>query len=173
MDCAICHEKFKCVLEISTCKHFFCSDCLYQWFGKKRTCALCRNEFSLHDVDVKFFRDGTRTRRDVRLIDEEKIILVLARLKCVLKQNHLYGKFDKCLVLIERILDKCLENVYLFKNSTNPHIHKAIRYINNCDTIYKFYMSANRYKYKNLIKEIGIQNINENVIISNQGPITI
>ena len=173
MDCSICQEKYKCVLEISTCKHFFCSDCLYQWYGKKRTCALCRNEFSLFDVSVEFFRDGIRTRQDYRLINEEKIILVLARLKGVLKECHLYGRFDRCYDLIERILDKCLENVYLFKDSTNPHIHKAIRYIRNCDPLFKFYIGINRDKYNKLLKEIGETPENENVIISNQGPITI
>jgi hypothetical protein len=173
MDCSICQEKYKCVLEISTCGHFFCSDCLYQWYGKKQTCALCRNDFSLYDVGIKFFRDGIRTRQDSRLIDEEKIILILAREKGVLKEYHLYGKFNRCYILIERILDKCLENVYLFKDSTNPHIHKAVRYIKNCDPLFKFYIGINQDKYKKLLKEIGIPNENENVIISNQGSITI
>ena len=82
-------------------------------------------------------------------------------------------KFNMCYILIERILDKCLENVYLFKNSTNPHIHKAVRYIKHCSPLFKFYIGINQHKYKKLLKEIEIPNENEKVIISNQGPITI
>lgn len=42
--CPICHENNVSIQ--SKCGHYFCSQCLKQWFRQQPTCPTCRCEFS-------------------------------------------------------------------------------------------------------------------------------
>lgn len=170
MDCAICQEKHKCVLEITGCGHHFCSSCLYQWYSKKHTCALCRGFFDLRGVRVKTI-GGVKTRSLKRLIKEEELLLELALLSHILKRYHIYGKTTSCELMVNNILTKCLDNVDIFKNSTNPQIKTAIDYMKNYGIYYRVYIYQYKNKYYRFLREVG--GSNENVIISNQGVVSI
>ena len=170
MDCAICQEKHKCVLEITGCGHYFCSSCLYQWYAKKHTCPLCRGIFNFRGVRVKTF-SGVKTRSLKRLIKEEEFLLELALLSNILKTYHVYGKTTSCELMVNNILTKCLDNIDLFKNSTNPQIKTAINYMKNYGIYYRVYIYQYKNKYDRFLREVGVSN--ENVIISNQGVVSI
>lgn len=170
MDCAICQEKHKCVLEITGCSHFFCSSCLYQWYSKKNTCPLCRRIFHLRDVRVKII-GGVKTRSLNKLIKEEEFLLDLALLSSVLKTYHICGRVTSCQLMVNNILTKCLDNIDIFKNSTNSQIKTAIDYINNYGIYYRIYIYPYKNKYYKLLNELGISN--QNVVISNQGIVSI
>ena len=170
MDCAICQEKHKCVLEITGCGHYFCSSCLYQWYAKKHTCALCRGFFDLRGVRVKTV-SGVKTRSLKRLIKEEELLLELALLSHILKRYHIYGKTTSCQLMVDNILTKCLDNVDIFKNSTNPQIKTAIDFMKNYGIYYRVYIYQYKNKYYRFLREVGVSN--ENVIISNQGIVSI
>ena len=170
MDCAICQEKHKCVLEIIGCGHHFCSSCLYQWYSKKHTCALCRGFFDLRGVRVKTI-EGIKTRSLKKLVKEENLLLELALLTHILKTYHIYGKTTSCELMVKNILNKCLDNIDIFKNSTNPQIKTAIDYMKNYGIYYRVYIYRYKDKYLRFFRELGVSN--ENVIISNQGVISI
>tara|TARA_B100000795_G_scaffold266767_1_gene250497 strand:+ start:97 stop:627 length:531 start_codon:yes stop_codon:yes gene_type:complete len=175
MDCAVCQETHKSVLEIIPCKHFFCSTCLYKWFDKKHNCPLCRGSFSLVDVNVKYFRNGIKTRREKRLIEEENFILDITKLSIELKKNHLYGLHRKCNTLAECIINKCLINIDLLLNSTNKLIQLTIEKLIQCPRKnYCMYVFANRDKYIKLmvlLKDEIKKFPTENVIIT--GPVIV
>ncbi len=170
MDCAICQEKHKCVLEITRCEHHFCSSCLYQWYAKKHTCALCRGFFDLRGIRVKTV-SGVKTRSLKKLIKEEELLLELALLSHILKRYHIYGKTTSCELMVNNILTKCLDNVDIFKNSTNPQIKTAIDYMKNYGIYYRVYIYQYKNKYYRFLNEVGVTN--ENVVISNQGIVSI
>ena len=170
MDCAICQEKHKCVLEIIGCGHHFCCSCLYQWYSKKHTCALCRGLFDLRGVRVKTI-EGIKTRSLKKLVKEENLLLELALLTHILKTYHIYGKTTSCELMVKNILNKCLDNIDIFKNSTNPQIKTAIDYMKNYGIYYRVYIYRYKDKYLRFFRELGVSN--ENVIISNQGVISI
>jgi hypothetical protein len=51
LRCSICLEVFDQPLQISTCKHIFCANCIYQWINKcseKPTCPHDRRRISRH-----------------------------------------------------------------------------------------------------------------------------
>ena len=170
MDCAICQEKHKCVLQLVACGHFFCSNCLYQWYAKKHTCPLCRNIFSLRNVRVKTI-EGVKTRSLKKLIEEENLLLDLALCSHILKRYHLYGKTTSCELMVKNIINKCLDNIDIFKNSTNPQIKTAIDYMKNYGIYYRVYIYQYQNKYNRFLRELGV--LNENVVISNQGIVSI
>ena len=149
IDCAVCRETHKCGLEIIACKHVFCSTCLYKWFTKKHDCPLCRCEFSLDDVNVKYFRHGIKTRREKRLIEEEVFILDITKLYNDLKLYNLYGLNSG--IIIGSIIDKCLIYSNLLLNSTNHKIHLIIKYLNRYASIYKSDLFTHQDKYMKLM----------------------
>ena len=48
-QCQVCLEKFKVgrLIKQLDCggRHFFCSDCIDQWFANHKTCPICRHVF--------------------------------------------------------------------------------------------------------------------------------
>ena len=170
MDCAICQEKHKCVLELVECGHYFCSSCLYQWYAKKHTCPLCRSFFDLRGVRVKSV-EGIKTRSFKRFIREEEFLLELTLSTHILKTYHIYHKTTSCELMVNNILTKCLDNIDIFKNSTNPQIKTAIDYMKNYGIYYRAYIYQYQNKYNRFLRELGV--LNENVVISNQGIVSI
>ena len=159
MDCPVCQEKHKSGLEIKTCKHFFCSDCLYKWYAKKNTCPLCRSSFSLNMMCVKSM-SGVKTRSYTKLIDEEEFLLRLAILTDILKSYHLCGQTTKSTLLVREILNYCLNNVSILKHSNNPQIKLAVKYLKNYNYHYRSYVYDSKEKYVKLMKQILDLNFN-------------
>ena len=169
-NCAICQEKHKCVLEILGCGHHFCSSCLYQWYAKKHTCALCRGFFNIRGVRVKSV-EGVKTRSLKKLVDEENLLLELTLLTHILKSYHICGKTTSCELMMNNILTKCLDNIDIFKNSNNPQIKTAIDYMKKYGIYYRVYIYQYKNKYDRFLREVGV--LNENVVISNQSVVSI
>ena len=95
----------------------------------------------------------------------------MALLSHILKRYHVYGKTTSCELMVNNILTKCLDNVDIFKNSTNPQIKTAIDYMKNYGIYYRVYIYQYKDKYYRFLREVGVSN--ENLVISNQGVVTI
>lgn len=163
MECAVCRETHRCGLEIVVCKHVFCSTCLYKWFSKKHDCPLCRREFSLTGVNVKYFRHGIKTRREKRLIEEEVFILDITKLYNDLKYYNLYGL--NCVIIIGSIIDKCLIYINLLLKSNNHTIHLIIKYLKRYAFRYRVDLLTHRDKYMKLMDLLKDEPVLKNVIV--------
>ena len=105
------------------------------------------------------------------MVEEENLLLELALLSHILKTYHIYGKTTSCELMVKNILNKCLDNIDIFKNSNNPQIKTAIDYMKNYGIYYRVYIYRYQNKYNRFLRELGV--LNENVVISNQGIVSI
>lgn len=49
--CKICFSVLEAPVKLSACVHYFCKDCIRQWFLRKQTCPICRAAQRNIDVD--------------------------------------------------------------------------------------------------------------------------
>ncbi|XP_002159773.1 E3 ubiquitin-protein ligase RNFT2 isoform X1 [Hydra vulgaris] len=54
-SCPICQEEMDDPIELNSCKHIFCEDCIVMWFDRERTCPMCRAKVA----DDPLWRDGS------------------------------------------------------------------------------------------------------------------
>ncbi len=52
LDCSICLENLQDPVTLVVCDHYFCFDCIKEWFKMNYSCPMCKS------TDVSFIRNG-------------------------------------------------------------------------------------------------------------------
>ena len=126
MDCCICMTKIRnmCNLE---CNHHFCYKCIENWSILKQTCPICRNPFSMDNINnnTRLTRSMSKKSRKDRLFSY--LNNLLSEINNFNNSNHSKIKKDK----INHLFHVFYTNDWVFKCS-NQNIPKHICTCSGC-----------------------------------------
>ena len=71
-NCSVCYKTLN--LEnslVTTCNHFFCSQCFFRWLGTKNTCPMCRRDLINREIDRMALESYSNELLELVIMGEE------------------------------------------------------------------------------------------------------